>query len=77
MLILAIDTATHYAGLALLKSDGILAEEYWFSGRNHTVELMPRLVRMLHHANLTMADLTALAVSLGPGHLPVCALAWP
>jgi tRNA threonylcarbamoyladenosine biosynthesis protein TsaB len=67
MMILAIDTATQYAGLALYQSDGIFAETYWFSGRNHTVELMPRLVRMLEHAHLTMADVTALAVSLGPG----------
>lgn len=66
-MILAIDTATQYASLALYNQDGALAEESWFSGRNHTVEVMPRLVRMLAQANLKVADLTALAVSLGPG----------
>jgi tRNA threonylcarbamoyladenosine biosynthesis protein TsaB len=35
--------------------------------RNHTVELMPRLVRLLAQQNLSPADLTGLAVSLGPG----------
>ncbi len=66
-MILAIDTATQYASLALYHQDGLLAEETWFSGRNHTVELMPRLARMLQLANLKVADLIALAVSLGPG----------
>jgi tRNA threonylcarbamoyladenosine biosynthesis protein TsaB len=65
--ILAIDTATQYASLALYDQDGVYAEESWFAGRNHTVELMPRLTRMLKLANLKVADLLALAVSLGPG----------
>ncbi len=66
-MILAIDTATEYASLALYRQDGILAEESWFSGRNHTSEVMPRLAKMLQLAGLNVADLTALAVSLGPG----------
>lgn len=66
-MILAIDTATQYASLALYHQNGVLAEESWFSGRNHTVEVMPRLARMLAQASLKVADLTALAVSLGPG----------
>lgn len=66
-MLLAIDTATQYAALALYDQDSILAEEAWHAGRNHTVELMPRIVRMLMTANLQVADLTALAVSLGPG----------
>jgi tRNA threonylcarbamoyladenosine biosynthesis protein TsaB len=66
-MILAIDTATQYASLALYNSNGVYAEEAWYSGRNHTVELMSRIVRMLKSAGLQVADLTALAVSLGPG----------
>lgn len=66
-MILAIDTATQYASLALYNQDGVLAEETWFADRNHTVEVMPRLIRMLKLADLKVADLTALAVSLGPG----------
>jgi tRNA threonylcarbamoyladenosine biosynthesis protein TsaB len=66
-MILAIDTATQYASLALYNSDGVYAEEAWYSGRNHTIELMPRVARMLKLAGLPVVDLTALAVSLGPG----------
>lgn len=66
-MILAIDTATQYAGLALYNDDGVYAEEAWFAGRNHTIELMPRVARMLKSAGLTVPKLTAIAVSLGPG----------
>ena len=66
-MILAIDTATQYAGLALYTPNGLTAEEAWFAGRNHTVELMPRIVRMLTRANVEVSGLTALSVTLGPG----------
>lgn len=66
-MILAIDTATQYAGLALYDQNRLYAEETWHAGRNHTVELMPRLVRILQTANLPVANLSAIAVSLGPG----------
>ncbi len=66
-MILAIDTATQYAGLALYNRDGVYTEETWYAGRNHTIELAPRIVRMLKLANLKVTNLTALAVSLGPG----------
>lgn len=66
-MILAIDTATQYAGLALYNQDGIYAEESWQTGRNHTVELMPRLARLFKSAGVTVPELEAIAVSLGPG----------
>ena len=66
-MILAIDTATQYASLALYNSDTVFAEDNWFSGRKHTIELMPRVKRMLKLAELGVSDLTALAVAVGPG----------
>jgi tRNA A37 threonylcarbamoyladenosine modification protein TsaB len=48
-MLLAIDTATQMAGLALYDPvhGQFLAEETWNAANNHTVELMPRLVRMM------------------------------
>jgi tRNA threonylcarbamoyladenosine biosynthesis protein TsaB len=68
-MLLAIDTATHMAGLALYDplKGWILGEEMWYSVNNHTVELMPRLVRLLEQQGVAPTDLTGLAVSLGPG----------
>jgi tRNA threonylcarbamoyladenosine biosynthesis protein TsaB len=45
----------------------VLGEESWYSANNHTVELMPRLVRLLEQQGITPAHLTGLVVSLGPG----------
>lgn len=66
---LAIDTATRTAGLALYEpgTGRILGEEMWYTVNNHTVELMPRLVRLMDQHHLAPADLKGLAVSLGPG----------
>ncbi len=68
-MLLAIDTATHLAGLALYDQAAgwILGEETWQSVNNHTVELMPRLVRLMDQQRMAPADLSGLVVSLGPG----------
>jgi tRNA threonylcarbamoyladenosine biosynthesis protein TsaB len=68
-MLLAIDTATHLAGLALYDQAAgwVLGEETWQSVNNHTVELMPRLVRLMDQQQLAPADLSGLVVSLGPG----------
>lgn len=68
-MLLAIDTATRLAGLALYDpvNGHVLGEEIWHSANRHTVELMPRLARLLEQQDVSAADLTGLAVSLGPG----------
>lgn len=68
-MLLAIDTATRLAGLALYDhtTGRVLGEEAWYSVNAHTVELMPRLARLMDQQNVTPADLTGLSVSLGPG----------
>ncbi len=68
-MLLGIDTATQMAGLALYDPSGgrVLGEESWYSSNRHTVELMPRVVRLLAQQGLAPADLTGMVVSLGPG----------
>jgi tRNA threonylcarbamoyladenosine biosynthesis protein TsaB len=66
-LLIAIDTATHFAGLALYDGDVIRSEAYWRSNRNHSVELMPQLVRMLGQQQVSASDIAAVAVAVGPG----------
>ena len=65
----AIDTATRMAGLALYDpaKGRVLGEESWYSANNHTVELMPRLARLMAQQGVSAPDLTGLVVSLGPG----------
>lgn len=66
-MLLAIDTATRAASLALYSADGVLAEATWRSRENHTVELTPQIVRLLELAGVSMSDLQAIGIALGPG----------
>ncbi|HLF27063.1 MAG TPA: tRNA (adenosine(37)-N6)-threonylcarbamoyltransferase complex dimerization subunit type 1 TsaB [Anaerolineae bacterium] len=66
-MLLAIDTATRYASLALHDGGAVRAEMTWEISDRHTVELMPRLAWMLEQVGLRAGALTGLAVSIGPG----------
>lgn len=66
-LILGIDTATRTAGLALGDAHRLWAEEVWVSHETHTVELLPRLDRLMRLLGRRPEDLDAVAVSIGPG----------
>jgi tRNA threonylcarbamoyladenosine biosynthesis protein TsaB len=68
MMLLALDTSTRLAGIALYSGkDGLISEDSWHSANRHTVELMPRVALMLDQAGATSANLKAVAVALGPG----------
>jgi tRNA threonylcarbamoyladenosine biosynthesis protein TsaB len=68
-MLLAIDTATRLAGLGLYDpgKGWILGEEMWYSPNRHTVQLMPRVARLMEQQGVSTADLTGLVISLGPG----------
>ena len=66
-MLLGIDTATRYAGLALYDGEGVRSELSWLTHDGHTVELTPSLVEMLTRQGLGIGALTGIAVSRGPG----------
>lgn len=66
-MILAVDTATKWTGLALHDGRTLIAESGWTSSLNQTVELAPAVVRMLQTAEITAVDLSSVAVAIGPG----------
>lgn len=66
-MILGIDTATNWTGLAVHDGTAVLAELGWRSPRTQTVELAPAVDRLWQQANITAADLEAIAVAIGPG----------
>ncbi|MGN6564185.1 MAG: tRNA (adenosine(37)-N6)-threonylcarbamoyltransferase complex dimerization subunit type 1 TsaB [Thermomicrobiales bacterium] len=66
--LLAIDTSTTWASLALYGEAGVLAELGWTAGREQTVALLSALDQLLGYGGLTgPAELGAVAVALGPG----------
>jgi len=66
-MLLALDTSTRYAGVALANEDRVLASHAWHSTYNHTAELMPAVVNILEHGGLAAGELDGVAVALGPG----------
>lgn len=66
-IVLAIDTATSIAGIALYTEDRVLAEATWVTQGNHTAELMPTLAFAMERQRLKPQDLGGLVVSIGPG----------
>jgi len=66
-MLLALDTATQYASIALYDGESVLAELNWRSERRHTVELAPQVEALFALRKLTPEDMTALAVAVGPG----------
>jgi tRNA threonylcarbamoyladenosine biosynthesis protein TsaB len=66
-MILAIDTATRSAGLAVHDGCSVRAEFTWETSDHHTVELMPRIVELLDQINVPIDQLSGVGVSIGPG----------
>ncbi|MBN2469732.1 MAG: tRNA (adenosine(37)-N6)-threonylcarbamoyltransferase complex dimerization subunit type 1 TsaB, partial [Anaerolineae bacterium] len=66
-MLLAIDTATRVISLALHDGAQVRAEASWETANHHTVELAPAVAQMLDRAQIAPADLTSVAVALGPG----------
>lgn len=66
-MLLAIDTASRFLSLALHDGSQVLFESSWHTANNHTIELSPAIRQALRQAQLRPADLTAVAVSQGPG----------
>ncbi|MDB5080789.1 MAG: tRNA ((37)-N6)-threonylcarbamoyltransferase complex dimerization subunit type 1 TsaB [Chloroflexi bacterium] len=66
-MILALDSSTSYAGAALYNENGIVAEFTWLSHRDQTTQLLPLIQKMFDVQKMTPANITGVAVALGPG----------
>ncbi len=66
-MLIAIDTATAYASLALHDGRRVLAEHTWTAPRRHTVELPSRLATTMKQLNVPTERLSGVTVARGPG----------
>ncbi len=67
MIVLAVDTSTRYAAVAVADEESVLGETSWYSRQNHGAELLPAAIAALEECGLTMRDVTHLGIALGPG----------
>ena len=66
-MLLAIDSSTDTASVALWHQGAVVAELTWRTAQNQTRELLPNVVHLLKLAGADMKDLTGLVVARGPG----------
>lgn len=67
MLLLAIDSSTPVAGVALLDEENLIREEFINYKKTHSETLMPMIDELLKGCDRSLADVSALAVTIGPG----------
>ena len=66
-MLVAIDTSTDIAGLALWRDDRITAELNWLCGPSHSTQLLPSLDRLLKQTGLSLDEAECIIVARGPG----------
>ena len=66
-MILGIETSVDHVGVAVGDYRGIRAHSMLASDRRHAESLAPMIQFVLQQADATMADLSAIAVDVGPG----------
>jgi tRNA threonylcarbamoyladenosine biosynthesis protein TsaB len=67
MTLLALDTSTAWASVALYDGRNVLSEETWHAQRRHGDELFPTIERVLSQARKKISDVDRVAVATGPG----------
>jgi tRNA threonylcarbamoyladenosine biosynthesis protein TsaB len=66
-LLLALDTSTSIAGVALFDGHQVLSETTWLAGREHSTRLLVELDIVLARVGRSAAELTGVVVACGPG----------
>ena len=66
-MLLAIDTSTRNASVAVVEDGRVMATLGWRSTVNHSAELMPAVAQLLEGRGVRPKELEAVAVALGPG----------
>lgn len=66
-MLLAIDTSTRAASIALYDKRGVVGETTWHTRENHTRHLMPEVIRLLELCGRRVEEMTAVAAATGPG----------
>ncbi|MCO6451250.1 MAG: tRNA (adenosine(37)-N6)-threonylcarbamoyltransferase complex dimerization subunit type 1 TsaB [Caldilineales bacterium] len=66
-MLLALDTSTDFASIALHDGEMTVGEFTWYAHRRHTVDLASQIDSLFTLADCKPGDLTAIAVAIGPG----------
>ena len=64
---LTIDVSTKFASVALSSDGEVRRHHSWISQRNHSIELIPAIQRLLAEGSVKISDLEAVFTTRGPG----------
>jgi tRNA threonylcarbamoyladenosine biosynthesis protein TsaB len=64
---LAIETSTQTASVALSTEHRIVGELSWLSSQSHTISLLPAIQNLCGIANVPIGSISAIATAVGPG----------
>jgi tRNA threonylcarbamoyladenosine biosynthesis protein TsaB len=67
VIVLALESATELAGVALADDDGVIATATLGRGRRHAETMAPAIAWVCTHSGLALADVDVVAVDVGPG----------
>jgi tRNA threonylcarbamoyladenosine biosynthesis protein TsaB len=65
--LLALDTSTSMMSIAILEDGKLLREAHIHAERNHSLFLMPMIQELIQDMGMKLADLSGIAVGVGPG----------
>jgi tRNA threonylcarbamoyladenosine biosynthesis protein TsaB len=65
--LLAIETSSQAASVAIISEDRVVGERSWLSGQSHTTSLLPAIKDLCATAHVPMASLSAIGTAVGPG----------
>jgi tRNA threonylcarbamoyladenosine biosynthesis protein TsaB len=66
-IVLAVESATPRASVALMAGERVLAERRSDAGRHHSETLLPSIVGLLGDAGVSLGEVEGFAISIGPG----------
>ncbi len=67
MMLLAIDTSTHWASLALATEETVIVAHHWAIGQQHSTQIFDGIAGLVARAGITYDAIDAIAVATGPG----------
>jgi len=65
--VLALDSATNVAGVALVEDNRLIAEIFLNTNKTHSQRLLPIVAQILQETAIELCDLDGLSVTIGPG----------
>src|SRR5690554_3347095 len=67
MKVLAVESSSVVAGVAIISDDRLLYEGYYHNKKNHSCTLMPMVENALEMSGVNLSDIDVFAVTKGPG----------